>query len=307
MRYRAIIVSPHLDDAVFSCGNEIARLKKEGPVLVLNLFTGFLESVKDRGIVLDDNRHEEEKSAEKFLGYESHSFGELDAYFRREEYRSIGRLFKTPARKDSGEYLVSLRNRVFAYIDHIEYEQLYLPLGVGWHVDHVLTHMIFEPWIKEKDILFYEDVPYCFIPGMTRIRLNEIGMFERDPKDQSLMPAWNFGDTFRATKALFDTALMRNLRPKGLRWFALPVVGSYLHRMMTAHKKGIPPLTRHNMESIIIPIEDFSKKLTAMGCYQSQFREFFVDRNDCKKLHETYANQIGSSKPIERFWKVRKS
>ena len=48
-RYRAVIVSPHLDDAVFSCGGAIAQMVTEGPVLVLNIFTRYLSEVKIRG------------------------------------------------------------------------------------------------------------------------------------------------------------------------------------------------------------------------------------------------------------------
>ena len=39
--YRAVIISPHLDDAVFSCGGLILKLKSEGPILVINIFTKY--------------------------------------------------------------------------------------------------------------------------------------------------------------------------------------------------------------------------------------------------------------------------
>ena len=40
--YRAVVLSPHLDDAVFSCAAAIRQLRQEGPVLVINIFPRFL-------------------------------------------------------------------------------------------------------------------------------------------------------------------------------------------------------------------------------------------------------------------------
>ena len=68
-RYRAVFISPHLDDAVFSCGGRIAQLVKEGPVLVFNIFTRYLSEVKIRGVVLGEERYLEEKFGLAYLGY----------------------------------------------------------------------------------------------------------------------------------------------------------------------------------------------------------------------------------------------
>ncbi|MBK8576186.1 MAG: hypothetical protein IPN90_11105 [Elusimicrobia bacterium] len=48
--YRAVILSPHWDDAVFSAGGHLAHLQEEGQVLVLNLFTDYPEYVKSWGL-----------------------------------------------------------------------------------------------------------------------------------------------------------------------------------------------------------------------------------------------------------------
>ena len=69
-RYRAVVISPHLDDAVFSCGGAIAAMVEEGPVLVLNLFTGYLSTMKIHGAVLGEERYQEERDAARFLGFE---------------------------------------------------------------------------------------------------------------------------------------------------------------------------------------------------------------------------------------------
>ena len=86
-RYKAVFVSPHLDDAVFSCGGEMSRLTKERPVLVLNIFTEYLSEIKVHAVVLGAKRYAEERAAARFLGFESQNLGELDVSFRREAYR----------------------------------------------------------------------------------------------------------------------------------------------------------------------------------------------------------------------------
>ncbi|MBK9237034.1 MAG: PIG-L family deacetylase [Rhodoferax sp.] len=177
-RYRAVIVSPHLDDAVFSCGGRIAQLVGEGPVLVLNLFTRYLSDLKIHGAVLGDERYEEEASAARFLGFESRNLGELDAPFRRDDYRQLGNLFRPPIRQDL-DWLPTLRAKVFAELAKLDYQELYVPLGVGWHVDHVVTHMVFEPWAEREHLLYYEDAPYCGIPHSVRYRLNELASYPR--------------------------------------------------------------------------------------------------------------------------------
>ena len=59
--YRAVVLSPHLDDAVFSCAGAIRRLRREGPVLVINIFTRYLaKSTLKHGVPLVDSRHDED-------------------------------------------------------------------------------------------------------------------------------------------------------------------------------------------------------------------------------------------------------
>lgn len=307
-RYKAVFVSPHLDDAVFSCGGEIARLVQEGPVLVLNLFTRYLSEVKVRAVVLGDERYQEEQAAAQFLGFASHNFGELDVSFRRPAYRSLGNIFRSPVREDLEHYLPGLRERVFAYLAGIDYERLYVPLAIGWHVDHMLTHLLFEPWIGRDKLIHYEDAPYCLIPHATRYRLNELGTYPLQAGDRSLAPTGEWSAWWSTSMAYADTALMKNLRPRIVRWFAVPVVSIYLYRHMALHRRlaAITP-QRWTLQPHIRPIGDvFVRKLEAMTLYHSQFREFFTDREDCERLYTAYASltQLQNG-PIERYWKLR--
>jgi LmbE family N-acetylglucosaminyl deacetylase len=308
-RYKAVFVSPHLDDAVFSCGGEISRLTKEGPVLVLNIFTKYLSEVKVRAVVLGPERYDEEQAAARFLGFESQNLGELDVSFRREAYRSLGNIFRPPVKEDLGDYLAGLKETVSRRLAAIEYEKLYVPLAIGWHVDHVLTFLLFEDWAGTTALIHYEDAPYCLIPHATRHRLNELGRPAPADEDESLgrgseMRAW-----WESARGYSDTALMKNLKPRPLRWIATPVVAIYLYRLIALHRRsaGTVPKKR-SLEPIIARLDqgEFERKVAAMALYRSQFQEFFLGANDCRRLHQEYASSTHTTHgAFERFWVAR--
>jgi LmbE family N-acetylglucosaminyl deacetylase len=305
--YKAVFVSPHLDDAVFSCGGEIARLVQEGPVLVLNLFTRYLSEVKVRAVVLGAERYQEEQAAAQFLGFTSHNFGELDVSFRRPAYRSLGNIFRPPVREDLEDYLPKLREQVFAYLAGIDYERLYVPLAIGWHVDHMLTHLLFEPWMGQDKLIHFEDAPYCLIPHATRLRLDELGTYPCAADDLSLAPISALNAWWQTAMAYADTALMKNLRPWIVRKSAIPAVSFYLYRLMALHRRHAGQAPDRKLEPIIMPIAaHFERKVEAMALYRSQFREFFSSRDDCITMLSAYAERIRPhGGPLERYWAAR--
>lgn len=301
--YRAVIISPHLDDAVFSCGGAIAQMVEEGPVLVLNLFTRYLSEVRVRGVVLGEERYQEEADAANFLGFESRNLGELDVSFRRKAYKKLGNIFRPPVAEDV-EWLPALRENVFAILAELDYEQLYVPLGIGWHVDHVLTYQLFEPWAGQKQILYYEDAPYCCIPHSTRFRLDELAAYPRALSDMSLAPTNELRAWWQSSMSYADTAMMRNLQPWIVRKFAVPVVSAYLYRQMALHRKRAKVAPKLRLEPLFIPTAaQFGRKVDAMALYGSQFKEFFSSREDCVETLNGYVTRVtGGVNPVERYW-----
>lgn len=300
--YRAVFISPHLDDAVFSCGGTIAQMVGEGPVLVLNVFARYLSNVKIHGAVLGDERHQEEAAAARFLGFESRNLGELDAPFRRAAYLKLGNLFRPPVAEDM-EWLPALRGKIFAVLAELNYEQIYVPLGIGWHADHVLTHLVFEPWAGRKDLLFYEDAPYCCIPHSTRYRLNELASYPRQPNDLSLAPMNEVRAWWQSSTSYAGTALIRNLKPWVVRQFAMPAVSIYLYRLMALHRNHATMSRQRHLVPLVRSIDgQFDIKVKAMGFYGGQFREFFSSQEDCIATLMDYANRTQATAPVERFW-----
>lgn len=300
--YRAVFVSPHLDDAVFSCAGRIAQLVAEGPVLVLNIFTRYLSEVKNRGVVLGEERYAEESEAACFLGFSSLRLDELDVSFRDDAYRSIGKIFRAPIERDLAS-LPTLRKKVFQVLGELTFDQLYLPLGVGWHVDHVLAHAVFQQWPAGGELVFYEDAPYCLLPHTTRYRLNELGTFAQPSHDASLASAKPLQAWWDTSSAFMSTALMMNVKPRVVRILGVPVVGAYLYSLMSQHRRPQKPLRGHWQPTVIDIEAHFHRKIEAMMRYKSQFKAFFLDRNDCVRQFEAYATSV-CSRPnaIERYW-----
>jgi LmbE family N-acetylglucosaminyl deacetylase len=303
-RYRAVFLSPHLDDAVFSCGGLIDKLTAEGPVLVLNIFTQYLSDLKIHGAVLGVERYQEEADAARFLGLESRNLGELDAPFRRDNYRQLGNLFRPPCQQDL-DWLPEFRQVLFGILAGLDYQQIYVPLGIGWHVDHVLTHMAFEPWARSDKLLYYEDAPYCCIPHATRYRLNDLARYPQPAGDTSLMPGNELRAWWQAAMAYADTALMKNLQPWVVRQGAVPAVSYYLWRLMSRHRQAAPAMPERTLQPVTIPIaEHFDRKVEAMALYRGQFGEFFSSRQDCVATLSSYARAMGSAdSAVERYWR----
>jgi hypothetical protein len=305
--FEAVFVSPHLDDAVFSCAAEIARCARAGAVLVLNVFTRYPNDVKLRGIVFGADRHAEERAAADHLRYTFHNLDELDAYFRQPEYRSIGNIFRAPVRNDVEAFLPRLRGRLFEFLEGHTYRRLYVPLGVGWHVDHILTHRVFDEWPRRGDLLYYEDAPYSLFPNATKYRIGELARHGAEPADRTLRPGSALAEWWQTARAYSGSALISNLRPSFIRPFASIAVGAYLLRLMSNHRERQLGSCRAQATELRRDLDEeaLDGKVSAAMLYRSQFREFFHDRSDCAHHYTEYARAVGvKSAALERFWKI---
>lgn len=172
--YDYIYFSPHLDDAILSCGATIiSQVKKGKKCLIITPFSR--PSIK---------RGKEDEAACRLIGVDFIHLPFVDAYFRQR--KSVGKI-KTFI---LGRYLYRPRQRLFGRIRR-EDEKLaenlkrslrkffkkeatfYFPLAIGNHVDHQILFTIARDFLRErknKAIIFYEDFPYC-LSGETEKRL----------------------------------------------------------------------------------------------------------------------------------------
>ncbi len=295
--YRAVILSPHLDDAVFSCAGTIALLRKNGAVMVLNIFTRYLEDSKNAAVLLSATRYQEEEATAKTLNYEYKNLDELDAFFRLPKYRAIANIFK-PLGKEDLDYLPRLKEQLHAELAKISFDHLYVPLAVGWHADHHLTFlsMIDSPY--RAKILFYEDAPYCLIRHATRARLEHI-----DGKRLALPEFLNLWQ--QMSLSFYQSGMVQTMQPAWQRYFAFPVISYYLLRLLQRHARTHQGPVPINPVPVIIDMSAHADiKINAAALYASQVKEFFCDTMDMRTSYEQHAAASGHpGKHIERFWK----
>jgi LmbE family N-acetylglucosaminyl deacetylase len=179
--YDAVFLSPHLDDAVLSCGLQIIDLINRGKsVLVVTFFTrgsnllspDITLFVKDSGATSAEqlflDRVQEDKKVMKLLSADPQHFSFCDALFRTHPKEPHALLYGTYQKVFSGkihsldsELLSTLTGTISEIMSHSAKTStlFYAPLGVGGHVDHLLIHQAAKAAQLSK-MRFWEDVPY---------------------------------------------------------------------------------------------------------------------------------------------------
>lgn len=174
--HRLVVVSPHADDAVLSCG----ALRSRRQVLALNLFDAYAADAASRSEgqvsevarylfsawgVLDAAgaravRDAEDAAACGVIGFARTSAGLLDAAFRRSGASPFGGL------TDADQALLPVVTRLIrAQLDAAAESSIVLaPLGIGEHVDHLIARDAALALRNEgRRVVLYEDVPYCLL------------------------------------------------------------------------------------------------------------------------------------------------
>lgn len=186
--YDAIYLSPHLDDAVLSCGGQIHRHVAAGKsVLVVTVAAADEPEPAERHSPLARSLHRawkldrpprfarkgggeagvvarrraEDRAACEVLGAHALHWDFPEAIYRADpatgepRYRKLEELFGPLAPNDRPNVL-EVAERLAALPAHRE---LYVPLGVGGHVDHRIVRRAAEQRFGSS-LLYYEEWPY---------------------------------------------------------------------------------------------------------------------------------------------------
>src|SRR5688572_21800222 len=132
-----LFVSPHLDDAVFSCAARILREVATGAeVTVATVFS----HVRRRSAQAADYiaRRAEDREALRLLGAKPRWIGLLDAPSRNPFYASFRRIVFETAPSDANQVDI-VREELDSLVADLAPDVIYLPLGVGTHIDHRLV------------------------------------------------------------------------------------------------------------------------------------------------------------------------
>jgi LmbE family N-acetylglucosaminyl deacetylase len=168
----SVYVSPHADDVFLSCPARLLQEQARGAkILVVTLFD-------------DGGRSQRGASATgraRFLarpGVQHLDVGLPAAPARDPAYTTFRGL--TQGRRAVDEGCLGRAVELLADVGHrTRAREVYVPLGVGQHIDHRLAHeasrSAFPPRGGGRNVFLYEERPEAFVPGAVRVRLSQVG------------------------------------------------------------------------------------------------------------------------------------
>lgn len=244
---QVFVLSPHLDDAVFSCGGAIAHGTANGTrVTVVTTFAGdapatlspLAERLHRSWRLRTDvvaRRRDEDRVALRILGAEAAHWRLPEAIYRMDRatsrplYGELTQLFQNP-RPAEAEVL----DELVCHISRLPADgALIVPLAAGGHVDHHLVRNAAEQ-VTGRSRIYYEDFPYSARAGAIdraigtrrRWRTVTIGLDER-----ALRAKYAAAASYRSQlRSQFRTRLHLRLR----LWL--------LHRRLGGERYWIPDL-----------------------------------------------------------------
>lgn len=138
-----IVLSPHLDDGVFSCGGQIAKTTAHGGhALIVTFFTGEPNqselSSRLRKFYDYNLRKAEDSRAAEVLGARVQWLDLVERGFRSPPLSGFAGVFRAPdAGSEAFDYLVAIQSVISGLLDAHPNAQVLAPLAAGNHIDHV--------------------------------------------------------------------------------------------------------------------------------------------------------------------------
>lgn len=185
-------ISPHLDDAILSCGDLLSKLSGGVNITVVNVFTeascgpytlsanNFLKQCNYRdAFELFKERREEDKRIWDELGVKIINLGFIDAQWRKKdrlnffqrkasifvpEFSHIYPTYRWHVAKgevskwDNG-MIDNIKKEILNIVNTKERYLIFCPLAVGSHVDHVLVKDCCLE-VFGKNVILWSDFPY---------------------------------------------------------------------------------------------------------------------------------------------------
>lgn len=177
---RLIFISPHLDDAVLSCGGLISNFSSKARIEIWTLFCGnpilprssplvrWLHGICDvrSASELARIRKKEDERASKILGSHIVHFPFLDCVYRVKDF--INPLYPHSCIGEVNPKDHKLVLKISRYLRaRIQTNDIvFAPLGIGNHIDHIITKRAVES-IDHSSVCYYQDVPYAITQPTT--------------------------------------------------------------------------------------------------------------------------------------------
>jgi LmbE family N-acetylglucosaminyl deacetylase len=247
--YHSIYLSPHLDDATLSCGGQIFQQTAAGyRVLIVTITAGdppvatlsaYARSLQERWALASNAvaaRRAEDYAANAILGADTLHWAVPDCIYRLDPsqqtpfYESDADIFGDVHPQEA--YLVA---QLAAQIRALPpCDQLYAPLTIGHHVDHLLTRAAAEATATPA-LVYYEDYPYAQKPGAI-----EQVLAAGSARWQSQVRSWRF---VRRSAPSGATGLIWRPRSVAMpnRWAANAIGDSSSVNASPARNRGMSP------------------------------------------------------------------
>lgn len=273
----ALFISPHLDDAVFSCAALIQQLVAKGTqVIVATVFT--------KGSDNYAQRRAEDLNTLHLLGAEAIHLDHLDAPDRNPPYQTFREIIFGWHEADSST-LQAVTHSLASCLSQTKATHLYAPLGVGTHVDHRLVHDAARQLQGLTSLIFYEDRPYAYTAGATELRLRELGFDGGPISADSLLKSFRQLPHVKQflppgpERKLCERLLMQPLENAAQALATKQLIQATDHEAAVSHQ--------------------------AAACYASQFSAFCGTLRRLKQTDLRHSQRLGStSLRTERYWQL---
>ncbi len=319
-QYEHVYVSPHLDDVVLSCAGRILQQKNQGEtVLIVTAFTGDTQKawshlhLKSHNLPNMEQRRAEERRAMDYLGVDHLLLGYPEVLFRSDAPAIFSSSCTHVRRRDIVLCEELLRNiRTVCQVAQVRI--LYLPLAVGNHADHQIIFKLGEHFLSHCELplklVYYEDVPYVFVPHLINYRLKRLRG-----------RAW--AENLSETEArLSDTPVLREIVELYYGLTALPTVESQtslrkgllflvvaFRALSAAMMPGFGPsgCTGRKLSPEICDVSaEAEEKAEAIRQYRSQVPLLFRENEPLMDIYSQYSQNLGAAPGqfLERYWRV---
>ncbi len=187
-----VILSPHRDDAAFSCGILMTLLTENRvPVTILNVFTSShyapYAPVGTHETAVTAIRRSEDEALVRSLGpgTQLHDLAELDAPLRLRisEYDVIAHSLPPPRFEEEVHRLVPRLGTL------ADFDLVLLPLALGDHVDHQICREAGRLAVGSHSTAYYEDLPYAArLPADSQVIERHIASFNPTLLESAAIP-----------------------------------------------------------------------------------------------------------------------
>lgn len=197
-RHRHIFLSPHLDDAIYSCGGTVGVQVSSGlHPLIITVFAGVpspdtvlseealrmhrhqgFSDVQGPGAPIEARRQEDAAACD-YMELDYLWLDYLDASYRGNPpyYTSIQQIIGGNVHPADGSIERQLAQDLLTQHERLPDAVWYAPLGIGRHVDHQILCSAADHLVQHgAKVYFYEDFPYVVREkGALDARLKELG------------------------------------------------------------------------------------------------------------------------------------